>query len=158
MDEQEMKERVRRLEDQVKELKASVAAQTEAVTPAVIKAREFRLVDSEGRDRGGLALLKGNPVLSLMDKAGKAHTQLGLNPLTGEPALGLVDKEGKLRAELGLSPEGEPALVLKDKADTLRALFGSIQTEVVEMGEARGLTKYSLSLSDKDGKVVYEAP
>ncbi len=56
-----------------------------------VVAREFKLVDSEGRVRAELGIPFGEPVLFLYDRAGKPRAWLTLDS-QGNPRLMFVDK------------------------------------------------------------------
>ena len=115
--------------------------------PEVITAREFRLVDKEGKLKAALHLSKdGLPALLLYDKdrvtvrleiaedgstqlvfldgKGVSRTKIALSP-EGLPCLGLYNQEGNLSAELALSGDngGLPALRLRDKDGEPKAIL-----------------------------------
>jgi hypothetical protein len=62
----------------------------------VVSAEEFHLVDSEGKVRARLGVLKDRPGLALYDKDGKTpRAILGLTA-EGKGALMMMDAEGKI--------------------------------------------------------------
>jgi len=70
--------------------------------------------------KGSVGLFVGNhvePRMSLLDKDGKARTEMKLSD--GEPSLELSDKDEKTRAGLKLY-EGAPSLLLTDKSEKIR--------------------------------------
>ncbi|MFH1024825.1 MAG: hypothetical protein V1809_15700 [Planctomycetota bacterium] len=70
----------------------------------VIKAQEFRLVDSKGRMRASLGLLKDGPVLVMFDAKGR--TLLGLSAFKESPGLVLLDVKGTPRVSMGFDSKG----------------------------------------------------
>ena len=76
---------------------------TEAV-PEVVKARQFLLVDENGKERAGLSMGKDGPVLVLVDENGKERA--GLSMGKDGPGLALMDENEKPRAVLGMGKDG----------------------------------------------------
>ncbi len=60
--------------------------------PEVVKARQFQLVDTEGRVRAELGLPFGEPTLFLYDKEGRPRAWLTLER-DGNPRIMFVDKD-----------------------------------------------------------------
>ncbi|MCD6417093.1 MAG: hypothetical protein J7M08_10435 [Planctomycetes bacterium] len=69
----------------------------------------------------------------------------------------LVDEKGNRRAVLGESEIG-PGLELRDEKGNSRAVLGSTSLVVPKTGEITKLPESSLTLFDKDGKVIHEVP
>ena len=113
-----------------------------AQVPAVVEAREFRLVDAAGKTRAFLALSADGPALVLVDTAGTTRAfldltangprlvladaagkpRLGLNIVEGAPLLSLSDENGKARAALSVTADG-PGLGLRDENGKARVLL-----------------------------------
>jgi hypothetical protein len=108
--------------------------------PKVIVAREFRLVDEQGRPRGWFAINSlgasrvalsgddGEPRavlgvmrdgsaagLTLTHSSGQMAAGLVAGPLRGAVGLVMSDERGRPKASLGLDPKGEPVLGFSDK-------------------------------------------
>ena len=127
----------------------------------IVVAREFHLVDEDGKDRWVLALSKGGePSITFVNRAGWAPMAMGINQdglpyfnmvlepsRKGGPSLVLMDSEMRTRAHLGLGEDGEPSLVMLDSEGRRRLVLGS--------GEFK---KGSLVLLDGDGKPLHSWP
>jgi len=148
--------------------------------PKEVRAKDFRLVDKDGRTRADLGLLAdGSPALTFFDKDRKARVLLGVandgSPIllffdkdgkrraglttsaAGGPDLKLSDKDGKPRAILGLSGDGEPSLILSDENRSL-AWFGHAGLANTRAGTVEKRPASALVLYDKEGKVLWKAP
>lgn len=108
----------------------------------VIEAKEFHVVDEEGRTHAELSLLNNRlPVLRLFDKEAKIRVALGVLP-NGTPGLAFYDKGGKSRVTIALLSDGSPSLAFYD-SDGITA---RIVLTVLSDGQSR------LTFHDKDGK------
>lgn len=92
--------------------------------PPVVSAREFRLVDDDGKTRARLHLIPkvGGSSLTLMDEEGRKRLELSLNA-KGEPRLTFKDPEGRDIAEFG-QLFGKTNLRLEGKDGTRVAVMG----------------------------------
>jgi hypothetical protein len=137
--------------------------------PKVVEAQQFRLVDSQGKERGSLSWgTEAAWGLALRDKSGQVRVSLGLNG-DESPMLSLVDKarkarivlqamddgtalvllsdpSGTRRIGLDVMADGTPGLAMVDKDEKMRARLD------MDSGEA------SITLIDKDGKTLWKAP
>lgn len=75
----------------------------------IITAKEFRVVDDQGKKRAVLAMAKDGPHLDLCDENGRSRAVLSTSKY--EPGLTLYDKTGKRSAELK-APGGGAGLIL----------------------------------------------
>src|SRR5713226_4157579 len=81
-----------------------VQAKPAAPPPRVLTAEEFRLVDSEGKLRGRLAVAQSRPGLAFYSSDGKTPRAIFAITASGDPILGLLDRDGKTpRATLDLT-------------------------------------------------------
>lgn len=72
-----------------------VFAETALQNEQVVVAREFRLVDRQGKTRAALKFSPSSgPSLAMIDESGKARAALGLLG-DGTPFLGMLDKNGQ---------------------------------------------------------------
>jgi hypothetical protein len=145
------------------------------------------LRDKENKNRAGLFLFSdGCPWLSLQDKGGDIRARLSVES-DGHPVLQLHSSVGKslamatldvkadgspglrlttnyLGAEgdeqiaLAVKPNGVPALSLRDKEGKMRAVLGRTGLENMKTGEETTTAESSLTLFDKEGKVLWKAP
>ena len=89
-----------------------------------ITAQEIALVDAAGSERAVLHLNDdAQPVLEMMDHAGKACVGLGFVG-QDEVALRMADRSGGLRIALSVSQDQVPALRLYDSRMRPRTLWG----------------------------------
>jgi len=95
--------------------------------------------------------------LWLTDKEGQPRAGIAVKS-DGSPSLNLQDKEGKPRASLGVLADGSPGVVLCDKDGKKRAVLGRTVLESVKTGEETTTAESSLTLFDKEGKVLWKAP
>ena len=85
----------------------------------VIRAKEFQLVDSNGRARANLAFsANGEPYLAMSEQSGNHVVWLGLSEDSG---LALRDIDGKTRLVLSLDQSGDPSLVVRDRQHRMRS-------------------------------------
>jgi hypothetical protein len=90
----------------------------------VVKAREFALVDSGGKERGALRVDgDGATRLTLLDPEGKRRISLGVTP-RGAAAVILYDAHDESRATVMTRSDGNPVLALFDGAGGIRASLG----------------------------------
>lgn len=117
--------------------------------PRVVEAEKFVLKDAKGDVRGMLMMAPdGSPSLALFGQ-GTVLLSVGAD---GEPSLALLGKDKKGVAAIGVGSDGSPGLAIMDKSGKLRAAMGSVK---------HGPTRtpiHSLTLFNKDGKVVWKAP
>jgi hypothetical protein len=104
----------------------AVFAMAQTSTPHVVnadrvRAREFQLIDSAGKQRAALSIVKGEPGLALLDDGGKLKAILAV--AGREPWLGLFDGAGKVRAKLDVTG-GIPALALVGDAGAAKMILG----------------------------------
>lgn len=99
----------------------SAFAQDEAkeAPTKIIEANKFRLVDGEGRIRGGMFLkADGSPQMTLLDEKGMARIALVIPP-NDTPGLLLLDAQEKVRATFALASAG-PGMTMSDDAGNVR--------------------------------------
>lgn len=114
----------------------------------VVQARDFQLLDAQGRSRGGMSVgSDGSLGLNMFDQAGAHRVVLGLSPSgapmlvlhastkegggaslalldDGRAALFLDGRDARGSSLLGCSADGSPYLSLTDRAGTPRAQLG----------------------------------
>ena len=119
----------------------------------------FALLGRNGRIRIGLALFpREKPGLFLYDLQGRTRALVGLSD-SGVPAIGIYDRAGRERALLSMGPQlGEPALALYDQEAHLLALLGGTEFEETYRRSIAKRSASSLSLFDRDGNVLWQAP
>jgi hypothetical protein len=87
--------------------------------PAVVSAKEFRLIDRQGHTR---ALLSFNdeeqPILTMRDEFDIARVRVGISRDTG---VEVRDVDGKTRLVLSVDNEGLPSLVVRDRKHQTKA-------------------------------------
>ena len=89
--------------------------------PVIIEAREFRLVDAEGKVRGRFHFSeKGNPALSLLTPDGEPSLAMAVRDTA--PILLLMDAEGNTRLKAALGHGGDPFFEMTDGIETSLAL------------------------------------
>ena|SRR5881397_1648136 len=109
----------------------------ESVIETQVRAHQFILVDSSGRDRASL----------VADGAGSVF-------------LVLFDTNGKTRADLSVGNYG-PSLTFYDPPGQARAVLGStmlVSSHVTDNGVVERTPASSLVLFDKSGKVIARTP
>lgn len=90
----------------------------------VVQARDFVVIDNEGRTRATLGMGPTGPVLELSGETGKVRVLLGMDK--GIPALVLGDEHGNDRIMLHVNPIG-PCLALLDSSKNIQvALQGNV--------------------------------
>jgi hypothetical protein len=81
--------------------------------PAVVSAKEFRLIDQQGRTRALLSFnADGQPHLQMRDEFDTARVRVGISRETG---MDVRDVDGKTRLVLSVDEEGLPSLVVRDR-------------------------------------------
>ena len=81
--------------------------------PAVVSAKEFRLIDQQGRTRALLSFnADGQPHLQMRDEFDTARVRVGISRETG---MDVRDVSGKTRLILSVDEEGLPSLVVRDR-------------------------------------------
>lgn len=151
---QELLHRVGRLERQNRRMKllgaavlisgaaalvmAADKAEDRAPEPAqarVIEARQFRVVDSQGRERISLGMGGEGPVVRLYDEGGKPRVGLGM---TSEGStIGLHDRAGDLGISMSVNRSG-PGMVLSEGERTRVVVAASRDSTGINMNDAGG--------------------
>lgn len=97
-----------------------VAEETVGQSPAVLSAREFRLVDQQGTPRAILGFsAEEEPYLAMLHRSETSIIWLGLSEKSG---LAIHDVDGKTRLLLSLDTAGTPSLVLRDRQHQTRSI------------------------------------
>lgn len=87
--------------------------------PAVVSAKEFRLIDQQGRTRALLSFnADGQPHLQMRDEFDTARVRVGISRETG---MDVRDVNGKTRLVLSVDEEGLPSLVVRDRKHQTKA-------------------------------------
>jgi hypothetical protein len=91
-----------------------VTAQEPAgAVPAVVSAKEFRLIDQQGHTRALLSFNdKGQPLFQMRDEFDTDRVWVGISTETG---VALQDVDGKTRLVLSVDQDGLPSLVVRDR-------------------------------------------
>lgn len=131
----------------------------------IVTAKEFRLMDENGRSRAVLLVDEGRVALMLCDEAG--NVRAALRVVKDEPGLSLYDENSTRRAAFGVAKEG-PILKFWDEEGEIRAALIAIKDETSltlrdEAGKPRavlvmGKDNANLFLCDKNGKVIWSTP
>jgi hypothetical protein len=145
------------------------------MTEDIVNARQFNLLDENGKVRARLGMSGNGPTLDFNDENGKLRVYLRVSE--DGPVLLFGDESSKPCAYLRVTKEG-PRLALFDANGKPRAFFRvSKDGPVLELGDDKGLraslgaaqipapsgvvTTYpesSLILVGPDGKVLWQAP
>jgi hypothetical protein len=81
--------------------------------PAVVSAKEFRLIDRQGHTRALLSFNEeGKPFLQMRDEFDNDRVWVGISRETG---VAVHDVDGKTRLVLSVDNEGLPSLVVRDR-------------------------------------------
>jgi hypothetical protein len=81
--------------------------------PAVVSAKEFRLLDQQGHTRALLAFnYEGQPILTMHDEFDTSRVRVGISKETG---VEVRDVDGKTRLVLSVDNDGLPSLVVRDR-------------------------------------------
>jgi hypothetical protein len=114
------------------------------------------LKDQRGKTRVSFAVLKdNNPDLTLRDEKGESRVSLFVDK--DGPLVSLRDERGKMRVGLVLTKDS-PHLGLYDENENTRAVLGSTSLEATNTGETEVTAPSSLTLFDKEGKIIWRAP
>lgn len=90
-----------------------IAQETAGEVPAVLSAKEFRLIDHHGHTRAVLSFGEdGQPLLNLRDEFGTSRVWVGISKETG---VAVSDVDGKTRLVLSVDQDGLPSLVVRDR-------------------------------------------
>jgi len=132
----------------------------------MVKARDFAVIDNEGRTRASLGMGPTGPVLEFSGETGKLRLLLGMDK--GIPALILGDEHGNDRIMLHVNPLG-PCLVLLDSNKKIQAqlqgdvaggamltFFDEDQNSRITISQIGPLPV--ILVKDEDGKVVFSTP
>ena len=181
-----VQERLARLERQNRRLQRGMIALLVAVTgllamgqapagPKIIEAQKIILKDPDGTVRGWMATVgkgsevvlgndRAQPMISLRvsTDAGDLHfygsrgsgMNLGMN--SGRPSIAILDGESQGQVGIGFENHG-PSLRIED-ANGFRATVGSSPAGNGSAGPARSTSAASITLSDKNQKVLWKAP
>lgn len=99
-------------------LAGAVWGEPQGEAPGVVSAKEFRLIDKDGKTRAILGLFEGKGKMTLRPGG---ETGSDLSPSEdGHPALCLYDSEGRHRAFLSLRKDGVVRFYLYDKTGGLQ--------------------------------------
>ena len=131
--EREMRERLGRMERQLRRWKLGALALAVVVVGGAMASPQFkelsvktlRIVDDAGKDRMVLTAEPTLPDMTFFDPSGKSRLTLDVAK-DRRPVLLFADESGKEsnRLTLGLEDEGHPGLVLYDGAGRKRITFG----------------------------------
>jgi hypothetical protein len=144
-----------------------------------IRAKQFIVVDKNGKIRAKLCMLNDSPSLYLTDENGKKRFELNVFDIVG-PSLSLCDKKEKARIFMGVGDDNsmtclrlidenrndrlsltllnaEPSLELRDENHKTRTVLGVTQTSSKD-GITTTYSESSLHLFNPDGFVVWQAP
>ena len=89
--------------------------------PAVISAKEFRLIDQKGHTRASLSFSEeGQPILAMRDEFDIARVRVGIARDTG---VEVRDVDGRTRLVLSVDNEGLPSLVVRDRKHQTKAFL-----------------------------------
>jgi hypothetical protein len=81
--------------------------------PAVVSAKEFRLIDRQGHTRALLSFnAEGQPFLHMTDDSDVDRVWVGISTETG---VAVRDVDGKTRMVLSVDQDGLPSLVVRDR-------------------------------------------
>ena len=89
--------------------------------PAVVSAKEFRLIDQQGHTRALLSFsVDGQPILTMRDEFEIARVRVGIAWDTG---VEVRDVDGKTRLVLSVDNEGLPSLVVRNRKHQTKAFL-----------------------------------
>ena len=89
--------------------------------PAVVSAKEFRLIDQQGHTRALLSFsVDGQPILTMRDEFEIARVRVGIARDTG---VEVRDVDGKTRLVLSVDNEGLPSLVVRNRKHQTKAFL-----------------------------------
>ena len=142
----------------------------------IIEAQEFRVVDKNGKECISLTEIAGFPHIALFDENEKERISLvvrqrgtgvtirdkyekvriSLAEFNDNPYIYIRDKYEKPRIRLGES-DGDPSIIILD-ANRERAVLGCTELETIKTGTTSKTSESSLTLFDKEGKVLWRVP
>lgn len=137
-----------------KEIRAELSVQKGAAA--------LDLFDANGRPQTSLtsaAVLEGLPMdpgLTIRDPDSKAYVSLGVSPFGAGPNFSMHDSAG-IPNVLLLTSQRETSLKLQDK-EGFSAILGSADLVVPKTGRKESTSAATLTLFDKDNKVLWSAP
>ncbi|MFI5247914.1 MAG: hypothetical protein ACHQWV_05105 [Nitrospirales bacterium] len=89
------------------------AQEPAGTVPAVVSAKEFRLIDQQGHTRALLSFNdKGQPLFQMRDEFDTDRVWVGISTETG---VAVQDVDGKTRLVLSVDQDGLPSLVVRDR-------------------------------------------
>lgn len=119
----------------------------------VIRAKNFEMVDNQGKTRATLKVNVGGVLLGLLDEKGRHRVVLRVTE-NGEAGLELADEKGTLRGML-TSAKGGSGLSFADEKGYVRSYLGVSQTKTPD-GKTSTYPVSTLSFGGPDGKVIFE--
>jgi hypothetical protein len=149
------------------------------VMPKNIEAESFVLKDANGRVRAELAMSGEGPALKLRDQNGTAlvtlalldsapggplvllsdaqhHASLSMSVSSGEGSqLSLIGERADIQARMGVTPDGTD-LELTDKDGFTTSIGNGVKAN--KNGQVKNTTAGSITLFNKDRKVLWSAP
>lgn len=98
---------------------AGVSGQPDATMFQVVRAKEFELIDVQGRTRGKIGFsADAQPYLQLRDENDLSGVWIGISRETG---LAVSDTDGRTRLVLSVNESGNPSLVIRDRDHNTRS-------------------------------------
>lgn len=98
---------------------AGVAGQPDPTMFQVVRAKEFELIDVQGRTRGRIGFsADAQPYLQLRDENDLSGVWIGISRETG---LAVSDTDGRTRLVLSVNESGNPSLVIRDRDHNTRS-------------------------------------
>ena len=113
------------------------------------------LVDEKGTPRVLLEIAKDGPSVDLNDEKGRAGVVLVTNK--DGPGVFLYGEKRKAGVDLVVTRDG-PSVSLDDEKGNARAVLGTMPLEAVHTGATEITAPSSLTLFDKESKVIWRAP
>ncbi len=136
---------------------APAVAQAEGTVHEVVKAREFQLVDSDGKLRAALTVSPlGDATFSLYDPAGKGRAALVVFS-DGGASLSLHGPAGEGRVWLKMF-DGRPRLTILDAEGNVRTVVGCTETVDKHTGAEIDYPESTVTIYKADGDVLWQAP
>ncbi len=129
-------------------------AENAVKAPIIIHANTLILDDENGKARAMLNVTKDGPALFVYDKQSKTSVVLGV--LKDGPVLAMLDENGEQRIGLDVKKDGT-ALNLFDETGKPRVTVGAGATGTLD-GKKALYPESTILLSNKEGKVVWQAP
>ena len=98
---------------------AGVSGQPDATMFQVVRAKEFELIDVQGRTRGKIGFsADAQPYLQLRDENDLSGVWIGISRETG---LAVSDTDGRTRLVLSVNESRNPSLVIRDRDHNTRS-------------------------------------